>query len=119
MARLVDSYSNDRSAVKVVEIPETKHWFVQTHPELVKFFSERLEMGPVPGPPKMPAFPESFEFVAVSPATFGTKGNIQLLQQVDPSRPARFFVRRCDRLTAGGPRSGDNQGACDDPAAAS
>jgi hypothetical protein len=41
--------------------------------------------------------PATFEFVVASPSSFGTKGNLKLLQLADTSRPARFFVRRCSR----------------------
>jgi len=112
MARLVDSFSGDASAVTVVEIPRTQHWFGQDNPDMVTFFSTHL---PSDGSWQLPPLPHSFEWTVVNPATFGTKGNLKLLQLGDASRPGKFFVRRCDSQEAS--TTERNDPVCSDPAA--
>jgi hypothetical protein len=97
MQQLVDSFSGDASKVKLAELPHVPHWFGQQIPELVSFFKSHLEAPKGLQDYPLPPLPETFEFVVASPSSFGTKGNLKLLQLADASRPARFFVRRCSQ----------------------
>jgi len=95
MVRLVDSASPNTS-LKDVELPNIPHWFSQNIPPMRSFFEEHLKPGDdADGTLRMPGLPKVFDFTVTSPETYGSRGNLQLLQQLDGSKPARFFVHRC------------------------
>eukprot|EP00747_Dinoflagellata_sp_TGD_P053939 gnl/TRDRNA2_/TRDRNA2_148736_c2_seq2.p1 gnl/TRDRNA2_/TRDRNA2_148736_c2~~gnl/TRDRNA2_/TRDRNA2_148736_c2_seq2.p1 ORF type:complete len:629 (+),score=53.07 gnl/TRDRNA2_/TRDRNA2_148736_c2_seq2:165-2051(+) len=95
-AQLVDESSGNPQAVQVVEIKNDPHWFSQNVRPLVNFFSVRLAPSSVAGGRlPLPPLPETFDFTVSHPATFGTKGYMELLQKVNEAEPARFFVQRC------------------------
>jgi len=95
MTRLVDSFSGSSDAARLVTLANTKHWYGQNIDEIVSFLSAHLQ--PPKGNPNLPlpALPGTFEFNVASPSSFGTKGNLKLLQLHDAAQPGRFFVRRC------------------------
>jgi pimeloyl-ACP methyl ester carboxylesterase len=94
MQALVDSYSGNKNTVQISELPRTGHWMGQNVPELASFFEEHLKE-PNDNGYLLPSLPQMFEFVVAGPSSFGTKGNLKVLQVVDASRPAHFYVRRC------------------------
>jgi len=101
MVRLVDSASPNTS-LKEIELPNIPHWFEQNIPPMHKFFEEHLKPGDdADGTLRMPGLPEVFDFTVTSPETYGSRGNLQLLQQLDGSKPARFFVHRCREANDG------------------
>lgn len=92
-ARLVGSYSGNKDAVKIVELPGFGHWFVQDIPEVKEALWKLFPKDG--GVAQLPGLPEQFEFTVVQPRTFGSKGNVKLLQAADASRPMKLFVKRC------------------------
>jgi len=95
MQLLVDYYSNNATAAELGELPDTPHWFGQQVPELVSFFEQHLRQPTEEQDYALPALPGVFEFKVASASSFGTKGNLKLLQLFEASRPASFYVRRC------------------------
>jgi len=101
IARLVDSFSGSVEAVERTELPQTGHWFTQNIPPMANFLSAHL----LPARTALPPLPQNFEFTVASVSSFGTKGNLKVLQLSNAGAPGRLFVRRCkrrgDSLTAG------------------
>lgn len=98
MARMVDSTSQSANAVKVIELPGVGHWFPQNIPEMSQALHEHLPMKSGHHGLKqsnLPELPETFEFTVMNTASFGTKGNLKVLQQEDAARPSKLFVHRC------------------------
>jgi hypothetical protein len=108
MQQLVDSYSGDGHAVELDELPGTPHWFVQNNDQMSSFFHKYLPDLQDQMDYPLPPLPQSFEWTVASPSSFGTKGNLQLLQLADASKTARFFVRRCAH------ESENRDGSCGD-----
>lgn len=101
-ARLVDSTSQDKSAVRLVELEDTSHWFTQNEEHLVEYLTERVV--PASGTSEampLPPLPEVFEFVVPNPAVWGTKGGLRVLQLEDAAKPGKVVVRRCMAASEG------------------
>jgi len=100
MNRLVDSASANSSALQNVELPNFPHWFGQNSEPMPQFFEDRLKPSESDESVQMPGLPQVFEFTVTNPTTYGSRGSLQLLQQLDGAKPARFFVRRCNEAAA-------------------
>jgi len=97
LARLVDSWNKQSGSDQVVELVElegTPHWFDQYNPKMVEFYNRNLDSLMRSEPQRAP-LPERFQFVVPNPSTFGSKGNLKLLQLIDPARPGKVVVQRC------------------------
>ncbi|CAE7686487.1 unnamed protein product, partial [Symbiodinium sp. CCMP2456] len=97
MVRLLESAGQKDSTVTAVELPGVGHWFGQDEPSLAKWFQERLNASFAGGDLRLPQLPEYFEFSVTSPATYGSRGSLQVLQQLDAAEPGRIFVQRCPK----------------------
>lgn len=95
MAQLVSSASGNPHAVPQTESPGVGHWFEQNTPEMVQFFETALRPSETDGSVMLPQFPETFQFTVTSPLTYGSRGNLKLVEKVLASRPSQFFVERC------------------------
>jgi len=106
IARLVDSFSGSVEAVERTELPQTGHWFSQNIPPMADFMAAHL----LPARTALPPLPQNFEFTVASVSSFGTKGNLKVLQLSNAGAPGKLFVRRCKR------RGDSLAGGCSDEA---
>jgi len=107
MAELVDAFNGKAGSTAISEIAKTGHWFGQNAPEVANFLREHLVPRPGhTGSLPLPSLPQTFEFTVPSVSSFGTKGNLKVLQLSDAARPGKFFVRRCATVALPSVKSG-------------
>ncbi|CAE7661456.1 unnamed protein product [Symbiodinium pilosum] len=94
MVRLLESDGQDKTTVEAVELPGVGHWFGQGEPALAHWFRQRLNASLARGT-YLPELPEYFEFTVTSPTTYGSRGSLKVLQQINAAEPGRIFVQRC------------------------